>query len=75
VLENKSYSEQTYRSCVGILSFDKKAGRDRLVAAYQRASGYGVYNYKVIEQIINNKLDRFDSPETISPMSKHDNVR
>lgn len=48
VLDNKSYPEQTYRSCVGILSFERKAGKDRLIAACQRASSYGVYNYKVI---------------------------
>lgn len=75
VLENKSYPEQTYRSCVGILSFDKKAGRERLIAACQRASGYGVYNYKVIEQIISNKLDRLDTPQEIATMPEHDNVR
>ena len=63
VLENKSYPEQTYRSCVGILSFEKKAGKDRLIAACQRASSFGAYNYKVIAQIINNKLDRIDTKE------------
>jgi len=75
VLENKSYPEQTYRSCVGILSFDKKVGRDRLIAACARASEYGSYNYKVIEQIINNKLDRQpkDDGQGILPM--HDNIR
>lgn len=75
VLENKSYPEQTYRSCVGILSFDKKAGRDRLIAACQRASEFGAYNYKVIEQIINNKLDRLDTTKDFRTMPKHDNVR
>lgn len=48
VLDNKSYPEQTYRSCAGILSFERKAGKERLIAACQRASGFGVYNYKVI---------------------------
>jgi len=75
VLENKSYPEQTYRSCAGILSFDKKAGRDRLIAACHRASEYGVYNYKVIEQIINNKLDRIESRPEIKPMPIHGNIR
>jgi transposase len=75
VLENKSYPEQTYRSCAGILSFDKKAGRERLIAACHRASEYGVYNYKVIEQIINNKLDRIDQHQEIKPMPMHGNIR
>jgi transposase len=75
VLENKSYPEQTYRSCVGILSFDKKAGRERLIAACQRASEYGVFNYKVIEQIINNKLDRQPIENAQGTLPLHDNIR
>lgn len=75
VLANKSYPEQTYRSCVGILSFEKKAGRDRLIAACQRAQSYGVYNYKVIEQIINQKLDRTDYRQEEKAMPLHDNLR
>jgi transposase len=75
VLENKSYPEQTYRSCVGILSYEKKAGRDRLIAACQRAAEYGAYNYKVIEQIINNKLDRLETPKEKTTMPLHKNIR
>ena len=75
VLENKSYPEQTYRSCVGILSYEKKAGRERLIAACQRAAEYGAYNYKVIEQIINNKLDRLETPKEKTTMPLHKNIR
>jgi transposase len=75
VLENKSYPEQTYRSCVGILSFDKKAGRQRLIAACARASEYGSYNYKVIEQIINNKLDRQPKDDGQGTLPMHENIR
>lgn len=76
VLDNKSYPEQTYRSCVGILSFDKKAGRERLINACKRATGYGVYNYKVIEQIIKNKLDRIPSQEPQqAKLPLHENLR
>ena len=75
VLENKSYPEQTYRSCVGILSFEKKAGRDRLIAACQRATAFGAFNYKVIEQIINNKLDRLDTKKANLTLPLHENIR
>src|SRR5512133_3937481 len=75
VLENKSYPEQTYRSCVGILSFEKKAGRDRLIAACARATEYMVFNYKVIEQIINNKLDRQQTSNRQISLPLHDNIR
>jgi len=75
VLENKSYPEQTYRSCVGILSFEKKAGRERLIAACQRATAFGAYNYKVIQQIIDNKLDRLDNKKVNLTLPLHDNIR
>jgi len=75
VLENKSYPEQTYRSCVGILSFEKKVGRDRLIAACARATQYGSYNYKVIEQIINNKLDRQPNDDGQGTLPLHENIR
>jgi transposase len=76
VLDNKSYPEQTYRSCVGILTFDKKAGRERLINACKRAMDYGVYNYKVIEKIINNKLDRSPSQEVKQiRLPLHENLR
>ena len=75
VLENKSYPEQTYRSCVGILSFEKKAGRERLIAACQRATAFGAYNYKVIQQIIDNKLDRLDTKQENLTLPLHDNIR
>jgi transposase len=75
VLDNKSYPEQTYRSCAGILSLDRKAGRERLVAACQRAASYGVFNYKVIQQIINQKLDRTPEVAKSSTMPMHENIR
>jgi transposase len=75
VLDNKSYPEQTYRSCVGILSFEKKAGKDRLIAACKRASDFGVYNYKVISQIIGNRLDRLETKEKQITMPLHENIR
>jgi hypothetical protein len=75
VLDQKSYPEQTYRSCAGILAFDRKAGRERLVAACQRAASYGVFSYKVIEQIITQKLDRTSAIAKSSTMPAHENIR
>jgi hypothetical protein len=69
------YPEQTYCSCVGILSYEIKAGRDRLIAACQRATAFGAFNYKVIEQIINNKLDRLDAKKENLTLPLHQNIR
>ena len=52
VLEKKVYPQQAYKSCDGILSFDKKIGRERLIKACKRADEIGHYGYKVIENIL-----------------------
>ena len=77
VIESKPYPEQAYKSCVGILSFAKKAGRQRLIAACKRAAHFGAYNYKTIEGIISNRLDEQPLPgkQLTIDLPKHDNIR
>ncbi len=78
ILWQKTYPEQAYRSCVGILSFEGKVGKDRLVKAIERAKRYNAYNYKVIKNIIDGKLDmliedKTDSQQQTLPL--HENIR
>jgi len=77
ILGRKQHPEQGYKSCVGILSFAKKYGNDRLIKACQRALGYGIYNYKTIQTILEKGMDAVTSEEEseqlIMPM--HDNIR
>jgi transposase len=77
VLERKQHPEQAYKSCIGILSFAKKVGHDRLAKACQRALGYGAYNYKTIQKILELQLDQKDAPDQTDqlPMPLHDNIR
>lgn len=78
ILSQKAYPEQAYRSCVGILSFAKKEGKERLTNAVKRADGYGVYSYKVIKNIIEGKLDTLTEIEDIEFQStavSHENIR
>ena len=76
ILDRKQHPEQAYKSCVGILSFSKKIGNERLIKACQRALGYGLYNYKTIQQILEMGLDKFDEPENEQlEMPLHDNIR
>ncbi len=63
IIERKVYPEQAYRSCVGILSFGKKVGNQRLINAIKRADFYGIYNYKTIKNIIHGKLDTLPEQE------------
>ncbi|MEO5947839.1 MAG: IS21 family transposase [Chitinophagaceae bacterium] len=75
VLAKKQHPEQAYKACMGILSFSKRVGNFRLTKACKRAHEIGYYNYKIIEDILKNNLDKYD--EDIPPvhMPTHDNIR
>lgn len=75
ILGQKNYPEQTYRSCVGILTFEKKVGKERLINAVDRASNYHVYNYKVIKNIITGKLDKLVEEPAEPALPFHENIR
>jgi transposase len=77
VLDRKQHPEQAYKSCVGVLGYAKKVGNDRLTKACQRALGYGTYNYKTIQNILEKNLDGdTDTAEPLEPiMPDHENIR
>ncbi len=77
VLDRKQHPEQAYKSCMGILGFAKKVGNDRLIKACQRALGYGAYNYKTIQKILERELDLRDTPDEADQLQMpfHDNIR
>lgn len=75
VLYNKTYPEQAYRSCVGILSQEKKVGKQRLIAAIDRAASFGAYNYKIIDRILKGGLDRLAEEEQQTELPSHENIR
>lgn len=77
ILDRKQHPEQAYKSCVGILSFAKKVGNERLTKACQRALGYGIYNYKTIQSILEKGMDKYDDDQENEKiqMPSHDNIR
>ena len=77
ILDRKQHPEQGYKSCVGILSFAKKVGNERLIKACQRALGYGIYNYKTIQSILEKGMDTYDESEENKQleMPLHENIR
>ena len=77
ILDRKQHPEQAYKSCVGILSFAKKVGNERLIKACQRALGYGIYNYKTIQTILEKGMDHYDETEENKQleMPLHENIR
>jgi transposase len=77
VLETTTYPEQAYRSCVGILGYEKKVGRQRLINAVERATYFGIFNYTIIKKILHSSLDQLafgDESGSVS-LPEHDNIR
>jgi len=78
ILDTATYPEQAYRSCVGILSYEKKVGKDRLIKAVERAIFYGAYNYTIIKKILQGGLEQIDPADDIHPavpLPSHNNIR
>jgi len=76
ILEKKPHPEQAYRSCIGVLSLNKKVGRERLGRACSRALSYGLYNYKTVVNILERGLDTLDlEQENEQDQPKHTNIR
>lgn len=77
ILDSKAYPEQSYRSCVGILSQERKVGRDRLIKAVTRATEFGAYNYTTVHKILTLGLDRLDEPAepAQAALPFHENIR
>jgi transposase len=79
ILSQQTYPETLYRACVGILSMDKKAGRERLVKACQMGIEMNTYNYGFIARIISNGTDKLltnsDFTKKESRLPVHENLR
>ena len=78
LLESKTYPEQAYRSCLGILRLGKKYGNERLEAACERALSIGGLSYKSVEAILANGLDKCKLSSEEMPSSlqlTHENIR
>lgn len=75
VLAKKPYPQQAYKSCQGILLFEKRVGTTRLIKACKRAHEIGYYNYKIIEEILKKNLDQYDEDPVQVHMPAHENIR
>jgi hypothetical protein len=76
LLEVKQPPEQAYKSCMGVLSFVKKVGKERLSNACKRAIDHNICNYKIIQKILENGLDQLKiEPEQDQELPFHNNIR
>jgi hypothetical protein len=60
IIESRNHSEWAYKSCLGILNFKKKVGKERLINACKRSLDFKIYNFKTIQNILENNLDHIE---------------
>jgi transposase len=75
LLASRQYPEQAYRGCMGILSFAKRVGVDRLAKACRRGHEAGSYGFKTIETILQKGLENYREEHSTRPMPGHNNIR
>lgn len=77
LLDQRLHPEQAYKSCLGVLSFTKKVGNQRLAAAGKRALDFNIYNYRIIETILQKGLDTIseDLEDDAPELPFHTNIR
>jgi len=78
VLQSTTYPEQAYKSCIGILSMVRKAGKEQLMVACRKGHQLGVYNYTFIKRVIENGyarqgMNRESNGQSSLPF--HENIR
>lgn len=75
LMNSKSHPEQAYKACQGVLGFERKVGRERLINACKRAIDYENYSYQAIKSILENKYDMLSYAEISADMPSHENIR
>lgn len=77
VFQLKKHPEQAYKSCLGILTLERKVGKERLNKACSRALYYHAYNYKIIKNILERGLEDESITEHQQRLGipSHENIR
>jgi hypothetical protein len=60
---------------MGVLSFVKKVGKQRLINACKRALEYDISNYRIIQRILENGLDSIEEEQNEQILPEHQNIR
>lgn len=75
ILESNFLIEQNYKSCNGMLLFERKYGPNRLEAACVRALSGPRVNYTLIKNILERGLDQVQMTITVTQKIEHQNLR
>lgn len=78
IIASRTFPEQAYRSCLGILRLGKQYGTTRLEAAAIRALQFNTCSFKSVRSILARNLDRVKDQQPDQqqlPLSNHSNIR
>jgi transposase len=77
IIQSRTYPEQAYRSCLGILRLEKHYPKERLEKAARRALKFGSLSLRSLRNILRSGLDRLEEndPRSEPALSAHENIR
>lgn len=76
MLASRSFPQQAYRACYGLLRLGNRYGEDRLEKACQKALAIGATRYQQVESMLKNKLEEVPIHQTkATNLPYHDNIR
>jgi len=75
ILKSKSQIEQTYNSCLGILSLSKKYSPKRLETACMKIRTTQRVSYGIIKNILKNQMDKVEPKIKQLKIPEHENIR
>ena len=74
ILAKRQHPEQSYKTCLGILSLAKKYDNEALNKACEKAIAFHFFSYKGIKNILQKKLENYQQ-EIFQSLPSHTNVR
>lgn len=77
ILQSRTVTEQSYNACLGLLRLCESYGQERFENACKRAIHSPRINYRLIDNILSNNLDKqIEEPLTLfSSIPDHENLR
>jgi transposase len=77
IIDSRTYPEQAYRSCLGILRLEKHYPKERLEKAARRALQFGQLSFSSLRKILDSGLDRLEekTQDSNCALPPHDNIR
>jgi transposase len=75
LLCGKLHPEHGYRMCLGVISLEKRFGKDRLELACGRALSLGALSYQSVKSILEKNLEGTPVQQPLPPLADHENIR